>query len=165
MTHVTIKRVTEDIEKRMQFNTAIAAIMEFVNHLQKFFEWWMRPTHNPSAKGQALFKEALETLILLLSPFAPHIAEEMWEQMGRTETLHQTRWPEYNERYLKADAIEIVIQVNGKVRQKLSVPAGIDEESLKAQSLADPRIQEWTNGKEVKKVIIVPKKLVNIVVK
>ncbi len=165
MIHVTIKRVTEDIEKRMQFNTAIAGIMEFVNHLQKFFEWWMNHTHDPSAKGQAMFKEAMDTLILLLSPFAPHIAEEMWEQMGHPGTTHQAAWPEYNETFLKADEIEIVVQVNGKVRQKLSVPAGIDEESLKAQSLEDPRIQEWTNGKEVKKVIVVPKKLINIVVK
>jgi leucyl-tRNA synthetase len=165
MIHVTIKRVTEDIEKRIQFNTAIAAIMEFVNHLQKFFEWRMNHTHDPSAKGQALFKEAMETLILLLAPFAPHISEEMWEQMGHPGTTHQAAWPEYNEEFLKTDEIEIVVQVNGKVRQKLSVPAEIDEDSLKTQSLDDPRIQEWTSGKEVKKVIVVPKKLVNIVVK
>jgi leucyl-tRNA synthetase len=165
MIHITIKRVSEDIERRIQFNTAIAAIMEFVNHLQKFFEWWTNHPHNRSAKGQALLKEAMETLILLLSPFAPHIAEEMWEQMGHSGTIHQAAWPKHNEEFLKADEIEIVVQVNGKVRQKLSVPAEIDEESLKAQSLGDPRIQEWTNGKEVKKVIVVPKKLVNIVVK
>jgi leucyl-tRNA synthetase len=165
MIHITIKRVTEDVERRIQFNTAIAAIMEFVNHLQKFFEGWINHTHDPSAKGQALFEEAMETLILLLSPFAPHIAEEMWEQMGHSEATHQAVWPEYNEEFLRADEIEIVVQVNGKVRQKLSVPAEIDEESLKAQSLGDPRIQEWTNGKEVKKVIVVPKKLINIVVK
>jgi len=165
MTHVTIKRVTEDIERRIQFNTAIAAIMEFVNHLQKFYEWWMNHTHDPPAKGQALFKEAMETLILLLSPFAPHIAEEMWEQMGHSETTHQTAWPEYNEEFLRADEIEIVVQVNGKVRQKFLVSESIDEASLKEKSLEDPRIQEWTNGKEVKKVIVVPKKLVNIVVK
>ena len=165
MIHVTIKRVTEDIEKRMQFNTAIAAIMEFVNHLQKFFEGEMNHTHDPSTKGQALFKEAMETLILLLAPFAPHITEEMWEQMGNKGTTLKAGWPEYNEEYLRTDEIEIVIQVNGKVRQKLSVAEGIDEESLKAKSLEDPRIQEWTDGKEVKKVIVVPKKLVNIVVK
>jgi leucyl-tRNA synthetase len=165
MIHVTIKRVTEDIERRIQFNTAIAAIMEFVNHLQRFFEWQMNHTPDPSAQGQALFKEAMDTLILLLAPFAPHIAEEMWEQMGHTGTTRQTAWPEYREEYLRADEIEIVVQVNGKVRQKLSVPSGIDDESLKEKSLGDPRIQEWTDGKEIKKVIVVPKKLINIVVK
>jgi leucyl-tRNA synthetase len=165
MIHVTIKRVTEDVERRIQFNTAIAAIMEFVNHLQKFFEWWTNPPHNRSTKGQALFKEAIETLILLLSPFAPHIAEEMWEQMGHSGTIHQAAWPKHNEEFLKADEIEIVVQVNGKVRQKFLVSESIDEASLKEKSLGDPRIQEWTNGKEVKKVIVVPKKLVNIVVK
>ena len=163
--HVTIKRVTEDIERRMQFNTAIAAIMEFVNHLQKFLEGWMKHSHEPSAKGQALFKEAIETLILVLSPFAPHIAEEMWERMGHTGTTHQAGWPEYQEEYLRADQIEIVVQVNGKVRQKLLVSESIDEASLKVKSLEDPRIREWTDGKEVKKVIVVPKKLVNIVAK
>ena len=85
--------------------------------------------------------------------------------MGNKGTTLKAGWPEYNKKYLRTDEIEIVIQVNGKVRQKLSVAEGIDEESLKAKSLEDPRIQEWTDGKEVKKVIVVPKKLVNIVVK
>ena len=164
MIHVTRKRVTDDFEKRIQFNTAIAAIMEFVNYLYTFREWWTSQK-KLSAEGQALFKEAMETLVLVLSPFAPHIAEEMWEQMGHSGATHQAAWPEHNEEFLKSDEIEIVVQVNGKVRQKLSVPSGIDEESLKVKSLEDPRIQEWTNGKEVKKVIVVPKKLVNIVVK
>ena len=162
--HTAIKRVTEDIDKRMQFNTAIAAIMEFVNYLYAFREWWDKHKE-PPILGFLLLREAIETLILLLAPFAPHIAEEMWERMGNPGTTHQTAWPEYNDEFLKADEIEIVVQVNGKVRQKLSVPAGIDEESLKVKSLEDPRIQEWTNGKEVKKVIVVPKKLINIVVK
>jgi leucyl-tRNA synthetase len=162
--HLVIKRVTEDFEKRIQFNTAIAAIMEFVNYLYTFREWWNKHIE-PPVLGCLLLREAIDTLTLLLSPFAPHIAEEMWQRMGHPEATHRTSWPVHNEEFLKADEIEIVIQVNGKVRQKLSVPAEIDEESLKAQSLEDPRIQEWTNGKEVKKVIVVPKKLVNIVVK
>jgi leucyl-tRNA synthetase len=161
--HTAIKRVTEDIDKRMQFNTAIAAIMEFVNYLYKFYEWFGKEPRLNVGRGMQI--EAINKLILLLAPFAPHIAEEMWEQMGHTGAIHQARWPEYNEEFLKADEIEIVVQVNGKVRQKLSVPAGIDDESLKTQSLGDPRVQEWTNGKEVKKVIVVPKKLINIVVK
>ena len=162
MIHVTRKRVTEDIEKRIQFNTAIAAIMELANCLAKHMG---NIPNLLTAAWFTLTKEALETLVLLLSPFAPHIAEEMWEQMGHPKTTYQTAWPEYNEEYLRADEIEIVIQVNGKVRQKLSVPEGIDEASLKTKSLEDPRIREWTDGKDVKKVIVVPKKLVNIVVK
>ncbi|NIQ00447.1 MAG: leucine--tRNA ligase [Nitrospinaceae bacterium] len=162
--HNAVKRVTEDVEKRLQFNTAIAAIMEYVNHLYAFREWWTAQKE-PSGTGRALYRQALETLVLLLSPFAPHIAEEMWEALGHTQPTHQTAWPSYNEEYLKADEMEIVVQVNGKVRQKLSVPAEIDEESLKAQALEDERIREWIDGKDVKKVIVVPKKLVNIVVK
>jgi leucyl-tRNA synthetase len=162
--HIAIKRVTEDIDKRMQFNTAIAAIMEFVNYLYTFREWWDKHIE-PPIQGFFLLREAMDTLTLLLAPFAPHMAEEMWERMGNPGATHQAAWPEYNESFLKADEMEIVVQVNGKVRQKLSVPAEIDEESLKTKSLDDPRIQEWTSGKEVKKVIVVPKKLVNIVVK
>ncbi len=161
--HTAIKRVTEDIDKRMQFNTAIAAIMEFVNYLYKLYEWFGK---EPALKvGRGMQIEAMNTLILLVAPFAPHIAEEMWSQMGHRGTIQQAGWPEFKEEYLRADEIEIVIQVNGKVRQKLSVAEGIDEESLKAKSLEDPRIREWTDGKEVKKVIVVPKKLVNIVAK
>jgi len=162
--HLVIKRVTEDFEKRIQFNTAIAAIMEFVNYLYVFREWWNKHIE-PPILGGLLLRQAIDTLTLLLAPFAPHIAEEMWQRMGHPEATHHTAWPVYNEEFLKADEIEIVIQVNGKVRQKFSVPSEIDEESLKAQCLEDPRIQEWTDGKEVKKVIVVPKKLVNIVVK
>ena len=162
--HIVIKRVTEDFEKRIQFNTAIAAIMEFVNYLYAFREWWDKHKE-PPVLGCLLLREAMETLILLLSPFAPHVAEEMWERMGHPGTTHQAAWPVHNEEFLKADEIEIVVQVNGKVRQKLLVSESIDEASLKVKCLEDPRIQEWTNDKEVKKVIVVPKKLVNIVVK
>ncbi|TDJ50362.1 MAG: leucine--tRNA ligase [Nitrospina sp.] len=162
-THITIKRVTVDIETRIQFNTAIAAIMEFVNHLYAFREWW-QSAKNHGDTDRALLKEAVEALILLLAPFAPHIADEMWSQLGHDTLVHQAQWPAYQEECLRTDEIEIVIQVNGKVRQKLSVPAGIADEDLKARSLKDPRILEWTQDKPVKKVIVVPKKLVNIVV-
>ena len=162
-THVTIKRVTDDIETRIQFNTAIAAIMEFVNHLYAFREWWQSKKNHDDI-DRSLLKEAIDTLVLLLAPFAPHIADEMWSQLGHDTLIHRAQWPTYQDEYLRADEIEIVIQVNGKVRQKLSVPAGIADDDLKAQSLADPRILEWTQDKPVKKVIVVPKKLVNIVV-
>jgi leucyl-tRNA synthetase len=109
-------------------------------------------------------REALETLILTLSPFAPHIAEEMAAEMGLPKTLGQWTWPRYNEALTQTDEMLIVLQVNGKVRQKISVATGISENDLKTRSLEDSKIQEWTQGKEIKKVIVIPKKLVNIVI-
>ncbi len=162
MTHVTIKRVTEDIEKRTQFNTAIAAIMELVNHLYTFREWWENKTH--SIEDKILLKHSIETLILLLSPFAPHIAEEMWSLLGNSKTTNQINWPKYNEKYLSAEEMLIVVQINGKVRQKIAFPQEISEYDLKLEILKDSRIQEWMQNKPAKKIIVVPKKLVNIVV-
>jgi len=163
MTHVTIKKVTQDIDGRIQFNTAIAAIMELVNHLYAFREEKEKITSHVE-EGHILLKEALNALVLLLSPFAPHIAEEMWSMLGHKESTNRVAWPEYNEKHLSSDEILIVVQVNGKVRQKITVPAGIDQEALKAKSLEDPKVQEWMQGKPVRKVIVVPNKLVNIVV-
>ena len=161
MTHITIWRVTDDIETRMQFNTAIAAIMELVNHLFSFKEWW---ESNRDETARMAMREALETLILTLSPFAPHIAEEMAAEMGLPKTLGQWAWPQYNEALTLTDEMLIVLQVNGKVRQKISVASDISDDDLKTRSLEDPKIQEWTQGKEIKKVIVIPKKLVNIVI-
>lgn len=161
MTHITIKRVTDDIETRMQFNTAIAAIMELVNHLFSFKEWW---ENNRDETTKPAVREALETLVLTLSPFAPHIAEEMASIMEPAKVLDQWAWPKYKETLTQTDEILIVLQVNGKVRQKISVASGIGEDELKARSLKDPKILEWTQDKEIKKVIIIPKKLVNIVI-
>jgi leucyl-tRNA synthetase len=161
MTHITIQRVTDDIETRMQFNTAIAAIMELVNHLFNFKEWW---ENNRDETARIAMREALETLILTLSPFAPHIAEEMAIEMGLPKNLGQWAWPQYNETLTQTDEMLIVLQVNGKVRQKIYVASGISEDDLKNRSLEDPKIQEWTQNKEIKKVIVIPKKLVNIVI-
>ena len=161
MTHITIRRVTDDIETRMQFNTAIAAIMELVNHLFSLREWW---SNNRDEAARMAMREALETLILTLSPFAPHIAEEMAEKMGLAKTMGQWTWPKYKEKLTQTDDILIVLQVNGKVRHKISVTSDISEEDLKTRSLEDPKIKDWTQDKEIKKVIVIPKKLVNIVV-
>ena len=163
MTHITIRRVTDDIATRMQFNTAISAIMELVNHLFSFKEWWGNKNNQDETSRMAV-REALETLVLTLSPFAPHIAEELGSLMGLSKTLDQTAWPQYIESLTQTDEILIVLQVNGKVRQKISVESGISDDDLKTRSLEDLKIKEWTQGKEVKKVIVTPKKLVNIVV-
>ena len=148
MLHQTIKRVSDDLES-MSFNTAIAAMMEFANFLTKEE---VRP------------RSALDTLVLLLSPFAPHLAEELWRTLGHTQTLAYEPWPGYDPALLKAEEIEIPIQINGKLRSKVTVPAGIDQASLEQAALADEKVRGLIEGKKVKKVIVVPGKLVNIVV-
>jgi leucyl-tRNA synthetase len=134
--------------------------MELVNHLYHFKEWKEKQNEIDSA---SVIRESLEALILTLWPFAPHIAEEMATLLNFLEP--EKSWPIYNEELTKTDEILIVLQVNGKVRQKLQIEVGISDEDLKSLALSDPKILEWTQDKEVKKVIIVPKKLVNIVVK
>jgi leucyl-tRNA synthetase len=145
--HQTIKKVTEDLDG-MRFNTAIAAMMELVNHLTKLER---RP------------KSSLESLALLLAPFAPHLAEELWGALGHANTLAYEPWPTFDDSLLKEDAIEVPVQVNGKLRGKVIVPADVDENALKQAAFADERIAALLTGKKIRKVIIVPRKLVNIV--
>jgi leucyl-tRNA synthetase len=146
--HQTIKKVTEDLDG-MRFNTAIAAMMELTNHLTRLP---VRP------------QSTVETFVLLLGPFAPHLAEELWQAFGHSSTCAYEPWPTFDESLTKADEIEIPVQVNGKVRSKVTVPADAAEDAIRATALADTRIQELIQGKQIKKVIMVPKKLVNIVV-
>ena len=147
--HRTIQRVTEDLEG-MRFNTAIAAMMELVNHLTRLEE---RP------------RSVLDPLVLLLSPFAPHLAEELWAALGHGKTLAYEPWPTYDPALTKADEIEVPVQINGKVRSKVRVPADITEAALREVALADERIRALLEGKTVRKVIVPPRGgLVNIVV-
>ncbi len=145
--HQTIQKVTEDLDA-MRFNTAIAAMMEFTNHLTREE---VRP------------RSVLETLVLLLSPFAPHMAEELWQALGHKGTLAYEPWPSYDPALTRADEIEVPVQVNGKVRAKITVPAGISETALRETALADVRVQDFIAGKQIRKLIVVPGKLVNIV--
>ena len=146
--HQTIQKVTEDLDG-LRFNTAIAAMMEFSNHLTKL-------TARP--------RSMLETFVLLLSPFAPHLAEELWQALGHPQTLAYEPWPRFDPVLTKVDEIEVPIQVNGKLRSKVVVPAESDKATLEKAALADGRIREIIAGKQVRKVIVVPGKLVNIVV-
>jgi leucyl-tRNA synthetase len=146
--HQTIQKVTDDLDG-MRFNTAIAAMMELTNHLTKL---------------DARPRSVLERFVLLLAPFAPHLAEELWRALGNSGTLAYEPWPSFDPNLLKADEIEVPVQVNGKLRARLSVPAGANEATLRETALADARIQELIGGKQVRKVIVVPGKLVNIVV-
>jgi leucyl-tRNA synthetase len=151
--HQTIKKVTGEIGERSHFNTAISSIMELVNSLYSY----------PDTADRAIYKEALETLVLLLAPFVPHIAEEMWQMTGRKGSVHLASWQKYDESALVLDEIEIAVQINGKVRDKLVVSANASREEVEKQALSTDRIQGWIDGKTVRKVIVVPGKLVNIV--
>ena len=155
VTHLTIKKVTEDIEKRFHFNTAISAIMEFVNVLYQNSEFRIQNSE---------FRKAVNTLIILLSPFAPHIVEEMWEMMGNKGSVIKESWPSYNPEFIKSEEITIIVQINGKVRSRLTVNTDISDDDLKNTVLSDIKVKEWTDHKEIKKFVMVPKKLVSIVI-
>jgi leucyl-tRNA synthetase len=146
--HKTVKKVTEDVEE-LRFNTAIAQMMTFVNE---------------AAKQTALPRNIAEGFLLLLSPFAPHIVEELWQRLGHNETLTYEPWPTYDEKLIQDDMVEIVIQVNGRLRDKLLIPAKSHEDDVKAQALASERVKTEIAGKQIKKVIVVPDKICNIVI-
>lgn len=146
--HKTIQKVTDDLDG-MRFNTAISAMMEYANHL------------TPMATKP---REALEPFVLILAPFAPHLAEELWSLLGHTKTLAYDPWPKADPALLVADSIEIPVQIAGKVRARITVPAGLSQEALQAAALADPKVQAQLEGKTIRKAIIVPDKMVNLVV-
>lgn len=154
MTHYAIKKVSEDIGERYTFNTAISTIMELVNKLYAY----------PENADRGTLAFAINTLALLLAPITPHIAEELWETLGHKESVHAQAWPTYDPQALVLDEIEIVIQINGKVRDKLVVPNGMSKEELESHVLQHEKAQALLEGKTVRKVIAVPGKLVNIVV-
>ena len=152
-----IKKVSEDVGGRFSFNTAISSIMELVNEMYRYKE-----TDNVNV---GLLGKAVKDLILILSPFVPHVCEEMWEHIGQTESVSTMRWPEYDETALVKDSVEIVVQINGKVKEKLMVAADADKAALEKIALENDKIKELTEGKTVVKVVAVPGRLINIVVK
>ncbi|UWG96886.1 leucine--tRNA ligase [Dehalobacter sp. DCM] len=156
-TNMTIKKVTNDIGARFNFNTAISAIMELVNALYLYKE--------EKVVDLAVTKEGVETVIKLLAPFAPHIAEELWQEIGQSGSIHQQAWPVADDAALVEDEVTIVLQVNGKVRDKVQVPAEISKEELEKRILSSDKVKQHLEGKDVMKVVTVPGKLVNIVVK
>jgi leucyl-tRNA synthetase len=158
-THQTIKKVTEDIRERFHFNTAIAAIMELVNLIYQVLE--SRPA-DPML--WPVVREAVEAAIVVSSPMVPHISEELWTILGHEELLLNTGWPKWEDRALKAEEMLIVVQINGKLRSKITVAADATDKELEDISLKDSRIRDFIEGKQVKKVVVVPKKLINIVV-
>jgi leucyl-tRNA synthetase len=160
MTHGTIKRVTEDVE-RFHFNTAISALMELVNVIYAFE---LPVTGDERTISAQVLREAIEAVIRLSAPFVPHIAEELWSILGYADSVFAQAWIPYDADAARAEEIVIVVQINGKVRSRITVDADAADDAIKATALAEPRIQELTAGKTLRKVIVVPKKLVNIVV-
>jgi len=159
-THQTIRKVTTDIEDRFRFNTAISAVMELVNLVYQL----PRPQKDNQA-ALAVVREAVETVVVLLAPIVPHIAEELWEMMGGKGLLTAAAWPSFDPALALEEELTIVIQVNGKLRSRITVSADESEEKIKELALADEKTQKFLEGVKVVKVITVPKKLVNIVVK
>ena len=154
--HKTIRRVTDDIEGRFHFNTAIAAVMEMVNTLGAF-------EPKSDSRNAAVLREALVSLVTLLAPFVPHIAEELWEGLGGEGRLSGAPWPAYDPEAAADEELTVVVQVNGKLRDRVVVPAGATEEETRAAALASDRVRPFTDGKSIRKVVVVPGKLVNIV--
>ncbi len=153
----TVKKVSEDVGGRFNFNTAISSIMELVNEMYKY--------KNLKDINKPLYKEAVEKLILILSPFTPHICEEMWESIGKTTAIADTAWPGYNEESLQQESIEIIVQINGKLKQKLTIEADTGREEMQEIAENDEAVKALLEGKEIVKVIAVPGKLVNFVVR
>jgi len=156
--HQTLKRVTDDFESRWHFNTSVALIMELVNDLaaQEPLEQDISP---------AILKAVLEGMVLMLSPMAPHICEELWEMLGHSDGVYSQEWPRYSDELAREEQVEVPIQVNGRVRARIMVDAGLPEQELQNRAASDSRVAPLVAGKQIVKVIVVPNKLVNIVVR
>jgi leucyl-tRNA synthetase len=153
--HQTIRKVTEDFESRWHFNTSLAMIMELLNDLY---------AQEQQLSGCAL-AQVLQNLTLLLAPFAPYLAQELWEEQGRSTPVFREPWPLFDPELAREDMAEVVIQVNGKLRSRLHVPFGTSKEELEAQARADEKVKPFVEGKQIVKIVVVPDKLVNIVVR
>jgi len=158
-THQAIKKVTEDLDGGFHFNTAVSAVMELVNQAYDVVA-----LAESGRCGTEALKEAVESAVMLLAPFVPHVSEEMWQSLGKKSSIFRCPWPLYDTALIVADVISIPVQINGKLRSKVDVPVDIQEGTLKEAVLADPKVRTWIKDGPIKKFIIVPKKLVNIVV-
>jgi leucyl-tRNA synthetase len=149
--HATISKVSDDVLRRFQFHTPISAVMELLNDLS-------------AAPGDPGARFAAETAVSLIQPYAPHIAEELWQRLGH-ERLWEQPWPVADDRFLARETFELVVQVNGKLRDRFEVSVDLSEEELVARATASPKVQTQLDGKQIRKTIVVPRKLVNLVVR
>jgi leucyl-tRNA synthetase len=158
--HETIARVTDDLEHDFHFNTAISAVMELVNALYGF-EAATAEAAGPERAG--LLREAVQTVLLLLGPFCPHASEELWSQLGHTESLFMQRWPVADPAALRREEVTIVVQVDGKVRGRLVVEIDAPDDDVKPLALVDEKVRPWVEGRQVERVVVVRNRLVNVV--
>ena len=172
-THDTIRRVTLDIEERVHLNTAVSSLMELVNELYAFSDGTRRggPTRGevPGSADErpqtvAVLGEAIEALVVMISPFAPHTAEELWLLLGHPGGLTSVGWPSFDPEVAKADEVVVPVQVNGKVRTRMTVTAGLSEDELRERALADPVVKSYTDGRTIRKVVVANGALVSVVV-
>jgi len=158
-THQTIKKVTEDLDGGFHFNTAISSIMELVNET---YDCIAKLSDDESGMDEV--RESIESVVILLSPFVPHIAEEMWQSLGKQNSIFKSKWPQYDKSAIVEKVITIPIQINGKLRSKIEVPFDMDKEALEKAVLSDERVKGWISGKKIKDFILIPRKLVNVVI-
>jgi len=172
-THDTIRRVTVDIEDRMHLNTAVSSLMELVNELYAFSETTAHgaPSRAERPAGQierpqtiAVVREAIDALVLMISPFAPHMAEELWSMLGHADGLAAAQWPSFDAAVAKEDVIEVPVQINGKVRSRINAPADASEDQMRDLALADAVVKNHVHGKTIRKVVVAKGKLVSVVV-
>ena len=154
-THQTIAKISDDIGRRSSFNTAVAAAMELLNAVNKLSD---------ERDAGAVVREALEAVVLMLSPIVPHICHALWQELGHKTPLIDQAWPAVDESALEVDLIEMVVQVNGKLRARVSVPADADKDAIEKLAIADKNVQRFVDGNDIRKVIVVPGRLVNVVV-
>jgi leucyl-tRNA synthetase len=157
--HQTIRKVTDDVDERIRLNTATAAFHELVNELYRL---------EPDLQGEAdrpALREALETLVLLMNPFTPHVCEEMWRRLGHERGLVDQAWPLADESVAREDELELAVQVNGKVRGRITVAREAGEDEVRRRALAEPKVAEHLAGREVVKLVVVPGRLVSVVVR
>ncbi|MBI9021220.1 MAG: class I tRNA ligase family protein, partial [Verrucomicrobia bacterium] len=157
--HESVKKITHDLDGAFHFHTAISAIMELMNAVDA-----VKVDADSSDQVKAVFRDAMEKVVLLISPFAPHIAEELWKELGYEGGVLAADWPEVIEAALHRDEIQMALQVNGKVRDQIFVPSSATKEEIEKSALGNPIVLKWTEGKTIRKVIVVPGRLVNIAV-
>jgi leucyl-tRNA synthetase len=159
--HETVARVTVDVERDFHFNTAISAVMELVNALHEFERDSLDRV--AGAERAPLLREAVETVLLLLGPVCPHMTEEVWQALGHGESLFRQAWPAADAGALVREQVTVVVQVDGKVRSRLTVDVSAPEQAVREQALAEDKVRPWLDGRKVAKVVVVPGRLVNIV--
>jgi leucyl-tRNA synthetase len=164
-THATIKKVTGDIEESWHFNTAIAAVMELFNEISEMdlLDGYVGTESKAQLRRFNVYRFATESMVLLLAPFVPHICEELWSRMANPPSIFEQEWPEWDEEAARHEEIEIPVQINGTVRERMTAERDEEEDSLREKALALEGIRDRLEGKEVVKVIVVPNRIVNVV--